>query len=56
MTVGSVDSDADVTIVQESPDELVIGTPAVRGVRLSVMRPRNEAQFLTHLRTGALQP
>jgi len=56
VTVGSVDSDADVTIVQESPDELVIGTPAVRGVRLSVMRPRNEAQFLTHLRTGALQP
>ncbi len=56
VTVGSVDSEADLTIVQESPDELVIGTPAVRGVRLSVMRPRNEAQFLTHLRTGALRP
>lgn len=56
VTVGSVDSDADVTIVQEAPEELVVSTPTVRGVRLSVMRPRNEAQFLTHLRTGALQP
>ena len=50
------DPDADVTIVQESPDELVVGTPAVRGVRLSVMRPRNEAQFLTHLHAGVMQP
>ncbi|MFA5605848.1 MAG: type VII secretion protein EccE [Leucobacter sp.] len=56
VTLGSADADADVTIVQDGPDELVVGTPAVRGVRLTVMRPRNEAQFLTHLRTGALQP
>ncbi|ODQ95459.1 type VII secretion protein EccE [Mycolicibacterium holsaticum] len=56
VTLGPVDPDADVTIVQESPDELVVGTPAVRGVRLSVMRPRNEAQFLTHLHAGVMQP
>ncbi|CAA0100522.1 type VII secretion protein EccE [Mycolicibacterium sp. GF69] len=40
---------ADVTLVQQSGDELVLGTPSVQGVRLSIMRPRNEAQFLSHL-------
>lgn len=41
--------DADVTLIQHSGDELVLSTPSVQGVRLSIMRPRNEAQFLSHL-------
>jgi hypothetical protein len=45
----AAEPDADVTLVQHSGDELVLGTPSVQGVRLSIMRPRNEAQFLSHL-------
>lgn len=41
--------DADVTLIQHSGDEIVLSTPSVQGVRLSIMRPRNEAQFLSHL-------
>lgn len=50
ITLGEVaEPDADVTLVQHSIDELVLGTPSVQGVRLGIMRPRNEAQFLTHI-------
>lgn len=50
---GSPEVDADVTLVQDTQDHLVMSTPAVQGIRLTIMRPRNEAQFLAHLHSGA---
>ncbi len=54
ITLGSSpEVDADVTMVQDTQDHLVVSTPAVQGIRLTIMRPRNEAQFLSHLHSGA---
>ncbi|MCH9736852.1 MAG: type VII secretion protein EccE [Actinomycetia bacterium] len=52
----SPEVDADVTMVQDTQDHLVVSTPAVQGIRLAIMRPRNEAQFLAHLHSGAVLP
>ncbi|MBV8348348.1 MAG: type VII secretion protein EccE [Mycolicibacterium sp.] len=46
-------ADADVSIVQTSPGDLLLSTPRVSNVELRVLRPRNEAQFLAHLRRPA---
>lgn len=45
--------DADIIITQTGPDDLLVTTPTIPGVALSIMRPRNEAQFLSHLHAGA---
>jgi hypothetical protein len=41
--------DIDVVIQQVSAGELRLSTPRLADVPLRILRPRNEAQFLTHL-------
>jgi type VII secretion protein EccE len=48
--------DSDIVITQISPAEIVLTTPLRRDVSLTIMRPRNETQFLSHLRTRAGLP
>ena len=45
--------DADVVIGQVSAGELRLTTPRVANVPLTILRPRNETQFLAHLRGPA---
>ncbi|MBS9535993.1 type VII secretion protein EccE [Mycobacterium sp. M1] len=42
----------DITITQVGRDELSVAVEGRDAVRLQVMRPRNEAQFVSHLRQG----
>jgi type VII secretion protein EccE len=48
--------DCDITIAELSGDDLVINTASLHEVRLAIMRPRNEAEFVAHLRTAAVTP
>lgn len=45
-------ADTDLTIRQVSPGELRLSTPRLADVPLRLLRPRNEAQFLTHLHSA----
>ncbi|OMC13522.1 type VII secretion protein EccE [Mycobacterium sp. SP-6446] len=53
-TVVSISStpppDADVVLTQASPGQLTLTTPRFADVPLRILRPRNETQFLAHLR------
>lgn len=40
---------SDLVVTQTSYDEVTVSTPAIRAIPLTLMRPRNEAQFLSHL-------
>lgn len=46
-------ADSDVVIEQVSAGELVLTTPRVANVALTILRPRNETQFLAHLRANS---
>lgn len=43
-------ADSDVVVTQVAPGQMVLTTPSGREVPLTIMRPRNEAQYLSHLR------
>lgn len=45
-------TDSDIVLTQSGRDELILSTPTIEAIALTIMRPRNEAQFLTHLRTA----
>ena len=44
--------DADVVLAQSSAGQLQLTTPRLADVPLTILRPRNETQFLTHLRAS----
>lgn len=42
--------EADVVLIQTSPGQLRLTTPRLADIPLTILRPRNETQFLAHLR------
>lgn len=48
-------ANADVVITQTSREQIGFSTPDLANVKLTIMRPRNEAQFLAHLRRPAAE-
>lgn len=45
----STKEDSDLVVTQNSFDDVTVSTPTIPVIPLTLMRPRNEAQFLSHL-------
>lgn len=45
----STKEDSDLVVTQTSFDDVTVSTPTIPVIPLTLMRPRNEAQFLSHL-------